>query len=241
MGSRLARVTSVLGCAAVVLATAAGSAVAAPPPPDLPGFKHSEHAKKPLTCLSCHVVASGQGKLTFERGRGCQICHHQAPSRSECATCHEPEELRQAIDVQVSVQVPKHEVRRRPVAFEHPAHAKEGKCTDCHVQPVTLKVGGDKGTCQACHEQHHEAQRQCATCHAGVEPAKAHERPVQAHLECDACHTPARVTSLLPARTLCLTCHGKDTDHYAPTECTQCHLQSSPAAWQPHLSRRPAT
>jgi hypothetical protein len=69
-----------------------------------------------------------------------------------------------------------------------------------------------------------------------------HAPPAVAHESCDACHTPARIAELVPARTFCLTCHdAKAEDHYADRECSVCHLSASPEAWRPHLTRAEGT
>ena len=46
-------------------------------------FSHARHKK--LGCITCHDIASKTNRLTFRPPRGCQICHHQAPSKSNCA------------------------------------------------------------------------------------------------------------------------------------------------------------
>ncbi|HEX9720412.1 MAG TPA: hypothetical protein VGA59_11825, partial [Ramlibacter sp.] len=66
-------------------------------------FSHDRH--KQLSCITCHAVAQGGGRLTFEAPRGCQICHHQAPATSTCATCHTPAELDSARVVRARVIV----------------------------------------------------------------------------------------------------------------------------------------
>ena len=54
---------------------------------------------------------------------------------------------------------------------------------------------------------------------------------------CVQCHQSATVARLTPTRSFCLTCHSPKVDHYAPTECTECHFQASPETYRPHLSR----
>jgi hypothetical protein len=41
-------------------------------------FSHDQHKK--LTCIKCHTTSSPTSTLTFKPPRGCQICHHEAPS-----------------------------------------------------------------------------------------------------------------------------------------------------------------
>ena len=65
----------------------AGMSAPSPPPATADTFPHARHAK--LACLVCHSNTSTRSRLTFERPRGCQICHHQARSSARCATCHQ--------------------------------------------------------------------------------------------------------------------------------------------------------
>ncbi len=197
-------------------------------------FSHQRH--KSLDCLTCHVTRAGHGRLTFEPPRGCQICHHQAPARNDCSRCHTSDNLTPAHAVTVSVNVPEHEARPREVAFQHEAHA-DVACVDCHTTAVSLKPAAGVLTCENCHADHHQADRTCSTCHAiGNTLVSAHERPVQAHVACARCHTPSAVATLVPDRPFCLTCHA-DQDHYAPKQCTVCHLQATPAEWKPRLAQ----
>ena len=54
-------------------------------------FSHARHRR--LACITCHTTSSPTRTLTFEPPRGCQICHHQRPASSKCATCHQASEL----------------------------------------------------------------------------------------------------------------------------------------------------
>jgi hypothetical protein len=195
-------------------------------------FPHDRHSR--LACLTCHDLRSKGKQLTFEAPRGCQICHHQRPVRSDCAACHHSEELAEPRLVSVQVAVPRHLARPRDVAFEHRPHEKL-KCTGCHTTAVTLAPPDSVRACASCHADHHAEGRACATCHRTDAISDPHKEPAQAHQACDACHTTATVTRLTPARSFCLTCHSSAVDHYAPKECSVCHFQSSPAQWQPRL------
>jgi hypothetical protein len=197
-------------------------------------FPHERHSR--LACLTCHDLRSKERRLTFEAPRGCQICHHQRPARSDCATCHQSEELAQPRPVSVRVAVPRHLPRPRDVAFEHGPHGKL-QCTGCHTMPVTLAPADSVRTCASCHADHHAEGRACASCHRTDAISAPHEEPVQAHQACDACHTAATVSRLVPVRSFCLTCHSAKVDHYAPKECAACHFQSSPAELRPRLQR----
>jgi nitrate/TMAO reductase-like tetraheme cytochrome c subunit len=207
------------------------------PPRDAGGvpdsFPHSRHEK--LACLVCHQTGSGHGLLTFERPRGCMICHHQAPAQSRCTSCHQTAELSQAKMASAVVTVPGHAPKPRPVEFFHAVHA-DRKCVDCHTTPVSLAPGPLKATCRDCHEDHHSVGRTCSTCHAAAAPKTAHHSLETSHQRCDACHTATTVARLTPTRTFCNTCHTeKAKDHYPQKECTTCHFLTDPAAFRAKL------
>ena len=205
----------------------------APPASPSDTFSHSEHRR--LTCITCHTTTSPTRKLTFEPPRGCQICHHQRPATSRCATCHETSELSGPKPVQVSVAVPRQPARPREVPFLHEEHAKVA-CIDCHTTKVSLEPEAAAATCTACHADHHTAGRDCATCHRTSSIVRAHAPPVDAHQACNECHTERTVAELAPTRSFCLACHGTETDHFAEKECTVCHLQASPEAYRSRLT-----
>jgi hypothetical protein len=195
-------------------------------------FPHGRHKK--LACLTCHLPTS-QKVLTFEPPRGCQICHHQAPGKTDCQRCHTAEMLDRPMDVRITITVPKHDPRGRTVGYRHALHDKK-KCTDCHVTPVTLEPSDSVVTCRSCHSDHHQSGRRCSTCHQTGAILGAHEPPVAPHYGCDRCHTPARIAALEPTRTLCLVCHSAQQDHNESKQCTECHFLSSPEEFRDHLS-----
>ena len=217
----------------------------APPPDDPPGevatsaafpadtFSHARHRR--LACLTCHTTTSRTATLTFEPPRGCQICHHQRPARSDCASCHQEDEMVEAIPVTMRVAVPEQEPRPREVEFEHGEH-REIACVQCHTTPVSLEPEEPVATCTACHDDHHVARRDCASCHRTDQVMDAHRPPVDAHQRCDRCHTSSTVGALEPTRSFCLACHPSETDHYEPRECSACHLQVEPEEWRPRLT-----
>jgi hypothetical protein len=181
------------------------------------------------------------GRLTFEPPRGCQICHHQKPAASGCATCHGADDLGPYREATVSVAVRNHPPRPRRVSFDHLSH-RDRACTVCHVTPVTLAPADSTLVCAACHADHHAAGRRCAACHQpsdsmAAELQSAHARPVSAHGECAACHAAGTVTRLVATRSFCLACHAPAQDHYRDRECSQCHFQRSPAELTPALRR----
>ena len=54
-------------------------------------FSHRTHRE--LACITCHSTSSRTSDLTFQPPRGCQICHHQRPTKTDCASCHQAEEI----------------------------------------------------------------------------------------------------------------------------------------------------
>ena len=201
------------------------------PPLPADSFSHPTHKK--LACLTCHTNSEGEG-LTFQAPRGCQICHHQAPEKSDCVSCHEQEELSGSTAVTFSVAAASKPARERSIGFAHTAHDSVS-CTACHGQRVTLAVVDSALSCKGCHAQHHEVDRDCAACHRTAQIAAAHARPVRTHVACDACHTTARIAGLTPTRSFCLACHEPSTDHYPDRQCSTCHLQAHPEEYQGRL------
>lgn len=201
------------------------------PPVAVDSFEHDRHKK--LACTTCHDPSSKKSKLTFEAPRGCQICHHQAPARSDCAVCHSATELTSPREIQVSVTSAGHSARVRPIGFSHDRH--QTSCLGCHVTPVTLTIADSVATCRGCHEPHHQVERDCAGCHrATVQISNAHGLPD--HEGCAACHTSSLVRDLQPTRNFCLACHEVEQDHYKDAECSACHLQSNPAGFKSRLA-----
>jgi len=196
-------------------------------------FAHARHTKLP--CMTCHLSNSG-AMLTFEAPRGCQICHHTVQAKNGCAQCHQSDSVPQAIEVHFAIAAADKPARERTVVFRHERHAAQ-QCTACHGQPVTLAPVDSARTCQGCHADHHQAGRNCATCHRTDSITQPHTLPVQAHIACDRCHTTAAIAPLTPTRSFCLVCHEPSVDHHPERECVACHLQASPEEYRPRLLR----
>ena len=197
-------------------------------------FSHQRHRR--LACITCHNTSSRRNDLTFQPPRGCQICHHQAPARSECSNCHEADEVDAPRTLTMRVAIPDHAPRPRPVIFEHSEHVRIA-CIQCHATPVSLEPEPRAAACVACHDDHHATNASCAACHRTRQITEAHSEPADAHSRCAECHTPSTVAQLVPRRAFCLTCHSSSVDHYAPKECSECHLLSSPEDYRAHLVR----
>lgn len=197
-------------------------------------FPHSRHAN--LACLTCHKTREGHGGLTFAPPRGCQLCHHDAPSTNVCATCHTADEQAVARVVPVAITVRTSASRQRQVRFEHGKHGSL-RCVECHSTPVTLEPAAAVRQCSSCHESHHRPAGQCATCHAGGDPHNSHATLPDAHTACDACHVEKVVGMLTPDRALCLTCHAEQAQHQPGQECSTCHLLATPEQFRPYLRK----
>jgi hypothetical protein len=196
-------------------------------------FSHARHRK--LSCITCHTTTSQTRTLTFEPPRGCQICHHQKPAKSNCVTCHQASELAEPESASVQVAVGGHSAKPRQVSFDHTKHT-DLACIECHTTSVTLAPQPAAATCTSCHDDHHAAGRDCASCHRTADIMTAHAPPVDAHQACVRCHAERTVGRLEPTRSFCLACHGSETDHHAEKECTVCHLQATPEGYRTRLT-----
>lgn len=196
-------------------------------------FPHDRHRSRP--CLECHETGEGHGRLTFERPRGCALCHHRAPAAERCGSCHRESDRQAMRAVTVTVEVPAQPPRPRQVGFLHDRH-RARPCTECHTVPVSLAPPEAVRSCQACHSDHHQAGRDCSSCHQVSDPAAAHRPAGDTHQRCDACHTPTTIAQLVPTRSLCITCHQpKAASHYEPRECSSCHYLATPEESRRHL------
>ena len=207
-----------------------------PPPDGPPGssitptaspsdtFSHQRHRK--LACITCHSTTSRRSDLTFEQPRGCQICHHQAPARSECSNCHAADEVEVARPLTVEVTVPKHAPRARPVVFDAlGTRAGRMRAVSYHAglrssrsheprpaSPATTITIPVRPIAQPATEPHRSARL-------------TRRRSMPTPAAWNAMTSPT-ITQLTPKRTFCLSCHSSSVDHYAPKECSQCHLLS---------------
>ena len=237
------------------VATVRGEPVAsvldeAPPPPvpitqrmqpqraTADSFPHSRHTK--FACLACHRTGQLHGGLTFERPRGCAICHHQDASPAKCATCHKPAKYDAPITATMSVTVPGRAPKPRSVGFLHSQHASK-TCVECHTTPVTLAAAPAKASCNDCHSDHHAESSTCTACHRIADPKAEHKPTEVTHQQCDACHTRTVIAGLTPTRSLCSSCHtAKATAHYDNKECSTCHFLAAPNVYRAKLTRPPA-
>jgi hypothetical protein len=201
-------------------------------------FDHGRHViEGGLECSACHSTeelfqADGQ---TFDPAHGrtpitaaqCTQCHHVEADLT-CATCHTSSEVATiAYMADLTVHVQRNDIAHaRRVAFEHRTHTAVA-CADCHTPSDPTQT---PASCTSCHEAHHEQVTSpvgCAQCHQ-PEPIPNHRR--SDHLECGACHAPATLELFGTAdRAFCLQCHRDLVAHRPEGECSECHLQLSPA------------
>lgn len=184
-------------------------------PQDSSNFPHWRH--KAVPCRDCHATDDTHGGLKISRPDGCRSCHHSAKQPAACVSCHATGSVKDRnIDVKLTISARKDPAVQRALPFAHKRHDSL-VCAKCHANSATRAV---TTTCNSCHEDHHEPQRECASCHPTAR--EGHDRT--AHDGCASCHTAASVARLTTSRPLCIACHEKQRDHEPKGECSKCHL-----------------
>jgi hypothetical protein len=136
------------------------------------------------------------------------------------------------------------DVKTQRIKFSHEFHVKEANiaCTDCHANASKSVNASDNllakmESCKSCHEE--QVKSNCTYCHTSADSTTytASPNPVrefrfshQQHVEdqkvdCESCHTVldkagAAIGELVPAMTICVTCHN---DVKATGACEKCH------------------
>lgn len=212
------------GLAATVVVVSAATLLPAQQEPR--PFQHEAH--RDLSCLSCHTSGGRHGVPKTWTAADCASCHHREDQPLACAACHDPADR---ADRRESVQEMWLSVweapRSRELPFEHPAH--EGfECRDCHESAPELAPR----TCASCHEDHVEADVECAQCHRPTEPGV---HGLVAHLSCagSGCHSQAATERPMLSRPSCLVCHDAQRDHRTESPCVRCHFMSGGATRAP--------
>jgi hypothetical protein len=199
-------------------------------------FSHNRHRQ--VQCAQCHNSERTHGAVTVTSVRECRECHHTPAAGSRatgssataaapaCTNCHRPAEFLAtrhpiAQTLRLSVGAP----RTRRLPFVHAQHPRV-ECAQCHGPTLTREVTVG---CNSCHEQHHEPNRSCISCHTSP-PTTAHT--VDAHLGCAGagCHSPVPFQGVPRTRNLCLSCHQGLTDHEPGRNCINCHALPRPRA-----------
>jgi hypothetical protein len=210
-----------------------GAATAAEPPasdgaptgPSDTTFLHSRH--KGITCTACHgTTGTTHGALTIAAPKDCLACHHGPKQTATCATCHTTASLvprPQMVTLRVTARPPGSGPVTRALPFAHARHAALA-CARCHAATDKRDV---TTTCTSCHADHHQLDRDCASCHPTA--SVGHERA--AHDGCAGCHATTQFVAATLSRPLCLTCHQAQRDHYVARDCATCHaIPTHPAA-----------
>ena len=173
--------------------SAAMSAGGAPQGRDSAAFQHRLHAS--VNCTTCHSTARGRGDLRAGVvARDCRGCHHGNTALGrDCARCHQKAELSptRSLAVQVAFSVwpaPK----TRSLGFAHDRHTRFA-CGDCHAD---TRARTAQKTCESCHVDHHQPDRDCAACHASprqtARAARHRVRDVGCHVQTGPAVTPVR-------------------------------------------------
>lgn len=186
---------------------------------DTTTFRHDRHAS--LECVACHQSGRRTGGVINATARNCAGCHHADTELGRsCARCHEGAEMSTRRMVATSVEMSVWPApRTRQLGFEHPNHEKFA-CAECHAanrERTLLK------NCASCHAEHHEATRNCGSCHRGVEDL--HDRGLHVTgCGTSGCHVRETTAAVTPARAVCVACHRGQASHMRGRECATCHL-----------------
>jgi len=170
-------------------------------------FDHEPHVMRGgLECSQCHTPLEQHGGTTLRGPASCNNCHHPEINPMNCARCHEG-----------PGGAPVRTFSLPAGDFSHGVHAKANlACSACHTAPV---MSARDLQCESCHEDHHQPDVACLSCHRGGALAK-HKR--QDHVACVQCHAPTpKITRW--TRQVCTSCHTAQVNHYPNRQCDVCH------------------
>ena len=171
-------------------------------------FAHEPHVLRGgLACGECHTPLENHGGTTITSPAACNACHHSTIRPINCAVCHAG-----------AGGVPDTTMQLVTGDFSHGVHRDAGvACTICHTPPAMSARGLD---CDNCHDQHHQPERACLSCHRGG-VMEQHTRAV--HIACVECHEGAATLNHW-SRQICTTCHVQQaTGHNPGKPCEACH------------------
>ncbi|MDX1492573.1 MAG: NapC/NirT family cytochrome c [Longimicrobiales bacterium] len=191
---------------------------------ETPEFLHSEHPS--VDCAECHESVEVHGRVTVTTVADCRSCHHtgQRVRPGGCAECHQesgsmrdPYALTRTMAFSTGLTVD------RSLPFDHDAHP-DLDCATCHSAGLALSASAVD--CASCHEDHHEPEANCMSCHLTTgEEAHVIET---AHVTCSGsgCHAETPFEGLPRTNAVCLVCHQDMVDHRPEGECAECHALS---------------
>jgi nitrate/TMAO reductase-like tetraheme cytochrome c subunit len=171
-------------------------------------FDHEPHVLRGgLGCADCHTPLERHGGTTISSPADCASCHHREIQPMNCARCHPG-----------PGGAPREMIAVATGDFSHGVHLGANlACRTCHTPPA---MSARELQCDNCHDQHHQPERDCLSCHRGG-VLDRHSRAV--HVPCTECHESARTLGRW-SRQLCTVCHvSQATGHYATKSCEACH------------------
>jgi nitrate/TMAO reductase-like tetraheme cytochrome c subunit len=191
-------------------------------------FKHGEHRE--VECLSCHSTEGTHGRVTVETVTDCRSCHHSEPVKTDCAACHENTPFQPGAESRLhsmAFEVGTPVDRRLP--FDHEIHESE-ECVTCHTEDDGPTLSATSVSCSSCHEDHHEPEQTCRSCHV---EAPVEDHPIEeVHVGCsgNGCHTPSPLDLVPRTREFCLACHQDLVEHKVDDDrdCAACHTLPDP-------------
>jgi hypothetical protein len=203
-----------------------------PATPDTLRFWHGQH--RGVECTECHSVREAHGRVTVTSLRDCRSCHHVEPVATPCARCHDRAAVRR-LSTQVSrvmdIRIGSLNRPRRTLPFNHADHLRHD-CQQCHTGGLARSAAALN--CAGCHEEHHQANVSCMSCHP--EP-RAGAHTLDSHAGCagSGCHeaAPATVRAVPRTRDFCLACHQDQVNHRPGRNCVACHALPSGSSQQP--------
>ena len=222
----IARTASAQQVQAMISRSAGTSPVTGPPPVPrtMPSFSHALHRGQ--ACASCHSSSLRHGQLMVRSVADCQRCHHAAPGREQCNTCHAPATLRRPLSTRPRLLrlAVNNASETRSIPFDHARHGGVA-CAQCHTNPVSRVP--EEGVCASCHSSHHQATSACTTCHGGANAIARHTAASHTSCASAACHG-ERASGLPASREFCLTCHSAQARHQPGRVCETCHHVITP-------------
>jgi nitrate/TMAO reductase-like tetraheme cytochrome c subunit len=171
-------------------------------------FDHSAHVLSAgLSCTQCHTPLDQHGGTTLTSVASCDACHHPVLQPLSCARCH----------AGAGGGAPPQTIALPAGDFSHRVHtAANLACSACHTAPL---MSARDLRCDNCHDQHHEPDVSCVSCHRAGALAK-HKR--QDHVACVQCHASVPHVNRW-TRQVCTSCHVAQVTHYAAQACDVCH------------------